>query len=286
MRAHTPPTPLHGPAYDTYQPYSPRRSTRSTAHSNPYSSFNPDRSPRAPASHTTPPPTAKRARFVRRNNTQLTSPPSSPASPARMRTVPPQQHHKTPRKVRATLTAVAQAVSDSDNAGPASRSLPAPTIDPTAMLPTPSKTPRNKRNTTAISSTARILNFQHMDTNDVMPTPRKQRKHARLASMNGFDLYDEESAAQHGGDRIEIFTDANARVPVLDEGEDNPFVGPKRRGRPQRRSRQRKEEEEAMEERVRREEGVVYVLSVFPAVRWRQVLPGSDCTWRKQLHSL
>ena len=93
-----------------------------------------------------------------------------------------------------------------------------------------------------------------------MPSPRKLKKHGRFNSMNGFDLYEEPQ--QSRGDRIEIFTDANARVPAMDEAEDNPFVGPKRTStRPQRRSKKAPTSDElAMEEAARREEGVVYVL--------------------------
>ena len=47
-----------------------------------------------------------------------------------------------------------------------------------------------------------------------------------MASRAGFELYDD-SMGLDGTDEaeIEIYTDANARVPVLDESEDNPFVG-------------------------------------------------------------
>jgi hypothetical protein len=58
---------------------------------------------------------------------------------------------------------------------------------------------------------------------------------------------------------IEIYTDANARVPVLDESEDNPFIGPKKHVRPQQRRKQRTAGEEEMDAKVGRGEGVVYV---------------------------
>jgi hypothetical protein len=151
-------------------------------------------------------------------------------------------------------------LSDSDQQ--ASSSSLAPHIhDPTTMLPTPSKTPR-KRHAAAISSMARPLNFQPLDPNDVMPSPRKFKKHGRFNSMNAFDLYDDEPMQGVSGPGIEVYTDANARVPELDQGEDNPFVGPKRAaGRPQTRSRRaRTAAEEEMEAMTRREEGVVYVL--------------------------
>ncbi|KAK3705484.1 hypothetical protein LTR37_013301 [Vermiconidia calcicola] len=263
-RARTPPTPLHGPQYDNYEPYSPRRSKRSTAHSNPYSSFNGERSPKNHVQHnTTPPPTVRKARFARQP-TQLSSPPSSPAPPARLRRSPQQHIHKTPRKQvfhhRGKTVNGGGAQSDSD--GP-STSLAPPTIDPVTMLPTPSKTPK-KRQAAAISSTARILSFQPDRPNDVMPSPRRMKKHARsLHSMAGFDLYDDEAEASRG-DQIEIYTDANARVPEVDESADNPFVGRKKSAgpRPQRRSRKSAEEmerEQRIEEAVQRDEGVTYV---------------------------
>ena len=158
LRARTPPTPLHGPLHDDYEPYSPRRSKRTTALSNPYSSFNSEHKPTG--RDTTPPPTGKRARFA---SAQLSSPPSSPASPIRRATL-----HKTPKKTPARK-ALNGAQSDSDTAP---RSLPTPT-DMAAVLPTPSKTPKKRQ---AISSTARILNFQPYSPNDVMPSPRKMRK--------------------------------------------------------------------------------------------------------------
>ena len=96
-----------------------------------------------------------------------------------------------------------------------------------------------------------------------MPSPRKIKKsHARsLLSQPGFELYEDDVGHANGGGDIEIYTDANARVPVLDESEDNPFVGAKQSQRRRGRKRGRQSEADAeMEERVRREEGVVYVL--------------------------
>ncbi|EMC93077.1 hypothetical protein BAUCODRAFT_151442 [Baudoinia panamericana UAMH 10762] len=252
-RARTPPTPLHGPRYDNYQPYSPRRSNRVSAQSNPYSSGNIDRSPRANLPrHTTPPATAKRARITRQP-TQLSSPPSSPASPVRQRQIP--HVHKTPRKAAFKPTNGTNTLSDSDHV---STSLRLPNIDPVTMLPTPSKTPK-KRNSAAINATARILSFQPENPNDVMPSPRKSRKHARIHSANGFDLYDEER--ERARDQVHVYTDANARVPELDVNEDNPFVGTKHgaTSRPQRRSRGPTVADAGMEEAVQRDEGILYV---------------------------
>ncbi|KAK5131097.1 hypothetical protein LTR08_001315 [Meristemomyces frigidus] len=126
------------------------------------------------------------------------------------------------------------------------------------MLPTPSKTP-SKRNNAALNSTARILSFQPNHPNDLMPSSRKIKKSGRFSSINGFDLYDEEREV--GMEQVDVYTDANARVPVVDDGADNPFIGNKQTAsRPQRKGRRAlTAEEDEMEEAARREEGVVYV---------------------------
>lgn len=92
-----------------------------------------------------------------------------------------------------------------------------------------------------------------------MPSPRKlkQHQHSRHQSRAGFELFDEDM--QRDGEKIEVYTDANARVPQMDEAEENPFVG--RRTRPQRKSRKAPtSEEEEMLRAAQRDEGVVYVL--------------------------
>jgi hypothetical protein len=241
LRAHTPPGPMHGPLHDNYEPYSPRRSKRSTAQSNPYASTHAGRPPKAHLQRaTTPPPTGKRARFA---NTHI-SPPSSPASPLRHPLL-----HKTPRKTPVSR-ALADVLSDSD--GTSHRHPPTPL----SMLPTPSKTPK-KRNAASMSSTARVLNFQPYSPNDVMPSPRKMKKSSHKSSR-GFDLF--EAGSSGSQEPIQIFTDTNARVPELDGSDDNPFLGPRqtRSSRPQRRVQT--EEEERFDERAERDEGVMYVL--------------------------
>lgn len=65
---------------------------------------------------------------------------------------------------------------------------------------------------------------------------------------------------------VDVYVDPHARVPEMDESEDNPFVGHKKTvapPRPQRRRRKSREEvehEERIEEAVRKDEGVTYVL--------------------------
>ena len=83
--------------------------------------------------------------------------------------------------------------------------------------------------------------------------------------MNGFELYEDDRGGQV--DEIAIYTDANARVPEMDESEDNPFIGQRKSSppRPQRSKRTKKsarevEHEAQINEAVRRDEGVTYVL--------------------------
>lgn len=130
------------------------------------------------------------------------------------------------------------------------------------MLATPSKTPQ-RRTAASLHANARPLNFQRNDPNDVMPSARKIKKHGRHHSMNGFDLFDEEHTAR--ADDIPIFTDVNARVPEVDEAEDNPFLGNKKSASrpPRRNTRRGKEpstEDGLMAAAARNDEGVVYVL--------------------------
>lgn len=251
-RPRTPDAPLHGPLHDNYEPYTPRRSTRSTAHNNPYSSLNTGHgSPRKThvARDTLPPSTARKSRAQPIG--AHPSPPSSPNSPS----IAP---HKTPKKT--------------PRPGSLQPKAPPPSWDPTGMLPTPSKTP--KKRTAAITSTAHMLNFQPADANDIMPTPRRMKKHAKTSSISALAL-GENSGAADG--MIDVYTDSNARVPEMDESEENPFIGPRKQAakaqergrRTQHRSQRRVSDEVEMEERVQNEEGMIYVLYVHEHARSR-----------------
>jgi len=108
--------------------------------------------------------------------------------------------------------------------------------------------------------TARILNFQPESVQHVMPTPRNQRK-SRLT------LFDEDAPQP---DKISVFTDAQDRVPDLDESDDNPFVGPRKktvktaprstRAKALSPAHHDEDEDAAMEEAVRNQKGLIYVL--------------------------
>nr|POF03983.1 hypothetical protein CFP56_21739 [Quercus suber] len=257
LRACTPPTPRFGPQHDNYEPF--RRSTRSSAHSNPYSSFNSDRSPdgRARQGITTPPPlTTRKARFVR-TPTQLSSPPSSPVSEVHRRLSP--RHSYKHSHIQSQKAVSSGTVLIDTGRGTTSSAAPSP--DLANMLPTPSKTPK-KHARSITASAQRVVSFQPGSLNDVMPTPRKLKKHAGQSTRGGFELYDEDVAKND--DQIEIFTDANARVPVVDDAPDNPFIGKKQSDTvPARRSNRRGQsaiaENASIEQAVRNDEGVTYV---------------------------
>ncbi|KAF2725003.1 hypothetical protein K431DRAFT_343471 [Polychaeton citri CBS 116435] len=255
-RARTPPAPLHGSRHDEWEPYSPRRSKRTTAQSNPYSSFNSDRSPpevRVIRNTTPPPSSLKRSRYAPKSeasSTHLSSPPTSPEQTSlHGKHNATRVSRQTPRRslFKREVNGVSSEVDNSGN----------------AMLPTPSKTPRSKRTQFATQGAARILNFQPYDPNDVMPTPRKMKGPSRRKTE--FDVLDDEME-QRENISIDVYTDNANRVPEVDESDDNPFIGRRRlRGKRSQRNSARGsksaallQEEAEMDEAARRNEGVVY----------------------------
>ena len=90
------------------------------------------------------------------------------------------------------------------------------------MLPTPAKTPRKtiEWSAPALRPTARLLFANRMDHDeDLMPSPRKRRARAHMdMSLDDFGV-DPVST----GDPIEIYTDSKERIPEIDPDEDNPF---------------------------------------------------------------
>ena len=132
------------------------------------------------------------------------------------------------------------------------------------MLPTPAKTPRKKR-TQAANGIGRVLFAVHPDPADeVMPTPRKNKRNRRHV---GFSLDSE--AESEGG--IQIFTDSQDKVPELDLSEANPFIDhPMKRDPPEgsskaKVSKKRKPQsesvsKEAIKDAFDHERGMVYVL--------------------------
>ena len=249
-RLRTPPAPLHGSRYDTYEPYSPRRSARLSAKRE-YSRLTPE--PPGPSKvhvnarlheHLTSTPAPRNAALNRQPSSQTLSPPSSPESSHKHLTPVPKvaAHRVGHTPTRSHLTVESETMNN----------------QAVAMLPSPNRTPL-KRAPAPISSTARILNFKTHNLEDIMPIPRKRKQPLTLES------FDERHARK--GDKVEIFTDSQDRVPKVELSDDNPFVGRKKAGSPSGTSKNGKAkatemtaEELEMEEAVLNNEGVFYVL--------------------------
>lgn len=257
----TPPTPLHGAAYDRQHP---RRSTRSSVRiASQKVCATPDalqRTPRGQVSMTTPgssthfpsrvlpgihsPQLTPKNKGSRR--VQVISPPSPSTQTSIPKPQPPSKSHLQP--FPSSTTTISE-----------------------GMLPTPVKTPKKKM-VPSVNAAARAL-FQdpvQTATNSMKfePSPRKSRKNKRY---NGFSL--ESFAAEDDGSRgqIQIFTDSRDRVPQADDSKANPFVEQnmngessstcKVRGTSKRRKVSgEKKLDPQVEEAIRDDEGMVYVL--------------------------
>ena len=139
------------------------------------------------------------------------------------------------------------------------------------MLPTPASLPRKKtipKNT--VDAAARVLFPARPDnTDEAMPTPRKNHKHRRHV---GFSLYSSmEDDGTSSEEKIQIYTDSKDKVPEMDVREDNPFLEPPIEEQPPpepvkaRSTKKRKlshgvETNPQIEEAFNRDEGIVYVL--------------------------
>ncbi|KAH0090681.1 hypothetical protein KCU96_g7927, partial [Aureobasidium melanogenum] len=148
-RLRTPPAPKHGAGYHSYHPYEPRRSQRVQRLHNTHDKVSQSSSSRkSTLQHTT--------------SSQTLSPPSSPAAePSR------------PQQTPARPTPVRQCTRNRPTNTPNINSLfdvfaPQPQLPtPSSMLPTPKMTPR-KCDSSAMQSTARILNFKPVTTQPAM----------------------------------------------------------------------------------------------------------------------
>jgi len=257
-RIHTPPTPLHGPKYDNYEPYSPRRSTRLASKP----------TLQSPQQHLKPrivTPRSSRTSTARTSTLTL-SPPSSPASPS-------VDSLKVPKARKSTAGGSRQhdiLTEDFSKAG----LKPSVAELGVAMLPTPVKTPRKRAlpNQTTIKNTARILFPSRPATiDDAMPSPRKSKQTQR--ANNSFSITaladdgDDEASNQT---QIEIYTDSKERIPTMDrDNEENPFLSKNAAGKKKvievsqttrRKVKQKSEKDLKMEEAARKDEGMIYVL--------------------------
>ncbi|KAF1920743.1 hypothetical protein BDU57DRAFT_439779 [Ampelomyces quisqualis] len=264
-RVHTPPAPVHGFA-DSYEPYSPRRSTRVAAqrdiHLHPAPKHTSPRSRR----DVTPTASSKRKATARISHFTL-SPPSSPVT---------SPQHRSPRTMRRAHFEAGPPDSESDRPAPTpARRFPSTMTQ--GMLPTPSETPRKRplQSEASLKSTARVLFPSRPATIDeVVPTPRKSRKSKNLYGLESFTNASEESSQ-----KIQIFTDSKERIPEHDDEEDNPFVVKKGKGKaratPQK-SKKLDARSQRMQEATARDEGIVYLFRGRKILRKFQDAPRSD----------
>jgi hypothetical protein len=133
---------------------------------------------------------------------------------------------------------------------------------PSAMLPTPAKTPRKRvvESGESLSTTARVLFPSRPATIDeVVPTPRKSRK----TFKNAYTLESFAELGESSSSKIQIFTDSKERIPTKDDDEENPFVVKKGKGKakamPQK-SRKASSRAKEMDEAAERDEGIIYIL--------------------------
>lgn len=248
-RVHTPPAPLHGAKHDSYEPFSPRRSSRVAAQQHLHHGETTPTRRRTTRDVT---PTSSRKKATARASIHTLSPPSSPVSPAK---------HFSPRSTRRSHHDTGAVDSDSDHAAPTPARRFLSTMAPHGMLPTPAKTPRKRalQSEESLGSTARVLFPNRPATVDeAMPSPRKARKTKTTFALHSFaDEMDE------AGEKIEIYTDSKERVPTHDDEEDNPFISKKGKGKakaaPQK-PRKVDAKSAKMFEAANHDEGMVYLL--------------------------
>ncbi|KAH0542713.1 hypothetical protein FGG08_002948 [Glutinoglossum americanum] len=270
----TPPTPLHGPKFDNYEPWAPRMSTRSSVQKTQYRARTP---PRQDAneleSNLSTPLAGKRTTRTRRSPNNLSPPSSAHPSPQKGTGKAPKASGQ--RNVSGTLddnsttiAAVAPGTSVDDSgpsfgkeAGPAS-------VFGHGMLPTPAKTPK-KRHTQPVAglgSAARVLFAPRPPTvEEAMPSPRKSKKGKKHNELSLHSFSDDQN---DDGDeeKIEIYTDSKERIPEMDISDDNPFIS--RPGQAaaaeearslRRRRKVRTDVSHDVEESLKRDDGMYYV---------------------------
>ncbi|KAF2280263.1 uncharacterized protein EI97DRAFT_411385 [Westerdykella ornata] len=267
-RLHTPPAPLHGPAHDSYEPYSPRRSARLSAQRSLQSSF-PTRSRSSRSARETTPTGPKSSKGAR-VSLQGLSPPSSPTSPVK---------HRSPRSSRRAHFVNESEDSDHHAAAP----TPAPRLlsvpDSRSMLPTPAKTPRKRviQTEESLSSTARVLfaASNQASSDEAHPTPsRRRKKYDNVFSLESF-----ERAQQR--EEIPFYVDSRDRVPTGGDDEDNPFLSKNGNSKGKGKAKStpnRKVDPEAdqMEAAADREEGIVYMFRGKKVFRKFQDSPSDE----------
>ncbi|KAI0898936.1 hypothetical protein F4806DRAFT_456084 [Annulohypoxylon nitens] len=242
-RVHTPTTPRFGYG-DSWEPYSPRKSSRIAQRQ----------------SQRTPSP---RASSRNRNSARITSS-SSDATPA----VSPQKKRQPAMDSvrRASKNSGAGSAADAadslriGNSHQKKKSISTAITGP-MMLPTPDKTPAKKldeKSKANVSSIARNL----FSEPEAMPSPKKRK----TKKYSGLTL--DSFKAETIDEPIEIFTDTRDRIPEEDKTADNPFyeqpASTSDHDQPVRQTRSKLvyvegEGKITIEEALKREDGIIYV---------------------------
>ena len=135
------------------------------------------------------------------------------------------------------------------------------------MLITPAKTPQKPPTEEVKVQVKRVArNLFHSDDDEVMRSPRKMRTQAQ----NPNSFYTAEAAETS----FQIFTDSHERIPEVDTSAENPFFVGDHTAAPEPSRRRSKrntvsipgEGRVSIEEAVRREDGMLIVLYVFPSL--------------------
>ncbi|KAI1458090.1 hypothetical protein F4805DRAFT_425457 [Annulohypoxylon moriforme] len=240
-RVHTPTTPRFGYG-DSWEPYSPRKSSRIAQR----------------ASQRTPSPRA----HSRNRNSRISS--SDSITPA----VSPQKKRQpamdSVRRASNSLTAGGAAnAADSLGIG-SSRQKPKSISTATGsstMLPTPAKTPQKQPDEKS-KANVRAIARNLFSEPEAMPSPKKRK----AKKYTGLTL--DSFTAENIEEPIEIFTDTRDRIPEEDQTAQNPFYeqAPSTPARDQstRQTRSKQvyvqgEGKISIEEALKREDGIVYV---------------------------
>jgi hypothetical protein len=260
-----PPTPRHGPVHDDLEPRYSTRSSQRIPSRETKSTPEPSINSRPSRQALTPETKRVTAQSSRHNLSPPLSPQKSPRphTTRHVQVVSPSSPGAITRAKAASPTTSASNPSSKQNSF-----LSSSTVMAEGMLPTPVKTPR-KKVVPNIKAAARAL-FQEQPTasEEIMPTPRKNRKSRR---HNGFSLETLATEDGNAGGPVQIFTDSRDNVPEFDPSGDNPFVEhrsegsqssvKKLNGTSKRRkvSSDRKKDPQ-VEEAIKHDEGMVYVL--------------------------